>query len=471
DRLKSFSNILLIQSRDVNLTMMIVNPNHLLIMGNIEEPIFTDLTDKYDYLFDQVDAGDRNVLQWFKIPESDDSQAYYYAVRIIEHPQNREVLANLYIGIPQSYFNKLFSTAGEGNIYLLDENDLEIAAKAPHPYLSEDSSITRLRQTIPKVGWKLVYDVPNEQVTGQISRGFLLNLTVIGCSVILFLIFSVFLARGLNKPIYKLKNIAEQYAGGNRFVRFSIKGRDEIAILGKAFNRMLDDINGLFHQVELEQEEKRILELQALFSQIRPHFLLNTLNSIKCKLAVSGDIEHSEMINSLMSLLRAYIRIHEPVALEEEFRLIRDYVRIMQMRSNLDIDFSYELEEPFKHFKVPRLLIQPIVENAIIHGFRKHKQGARIRLIGEQAGDMLQVSITDNGQGLAEPELEKLQHKLQVLDEESGTNEGIGLINVIRRLKLTYGAGAFLSLNNNTNEGLTFMLHIPTHETKEFSNV
>ncbi len=474
-RLRGLSNILLVQSTDVNLRMMIINRKNFMIMGNVEQAEFSSAKITAFEKSAGINSSNRHVLQWFKIDsESPKSTNYYYSARIIEDPRNREILATLYIGIPQSYFDRLFQAAGGGQIYLLDGKGAVIAAKSDEPYSMVNASVIRLEQSISKVDWKLVYDIPQEELTGQISNSFVLMLTVIAISVVVFLVFSVFLARGLNKPIYKLKNIAEQYVRGNRFVRFKSRGTDEIAVLGESFNRMLDEINQLFHQVELEQEEKRIFELQALFSQIRPHFLLNTLNSIKCNLALVGDVEHSDMIQSLMSLLRGYIRIHEPATLEEEFRLLKDYVQIMQMRNELTIDFTSELDGEFRQFKVPRLIIQPIIENAFIHGFRKHRSEASISLRGFRNENELHISVSDNGQGISEHELETMRKRLSSPDENSAAEsaQGIGLMNIMRRLKLTYGFEARLLVNNNKDgHGVTFVIVIPLPSNEQSKEI
>lgn len=384
-KLRGLSNILLVQSADVNLSMMIINRKRFMIFGNEEQAGEQAALAELEASA-RLDMNNRHVLQWFR------HDTYYYAARIIEDPEKHEVLAVLYIGIPQSYFQRLFQTAGSGNLYLLDERGEVIA-----------------------------------------------------------------------KPIHKLKNIAEQYGRGNRFVRFKTRGSDEIAVLGKSFNQMLDDINQLFHQIELEQEEKRTLELQALFSQIRPHFLLNTLNSIKCNLMLEGDEKNGDMIQSLMNLLRGYIRVHEPASLEEELKLIKDYVLIMQMRNQMVIDLTMEMEDELKTFRIPRLLIQPIVENAILHGFRKQRDHAHIELTVRVKQGAVVISATDNGKGLTEEELTRLSDRLAAPDSElSSAGHGIGLVNVLRRLKLTYGSQARMEVAANpAGQGVICSLIIP----------
>jgi two-component system sensor histidine kinase YesM len=215
---------------------------------------------------------------------------------------------------------------------------------------------------IPKANWTLVYETPYETITGELSSIFYTSILLIGLFILIFLVLSFFIAKRLHKPIQKLRGVALQFGEGNRLVRFPQSGSDEIADLGKTLNQMLDQINQLIKNIEHEQEEKRVIELQSLSSQIRPHFLLNTLNSIKCSLVLYEDKLHSKKIDSLMILLRNYLRINEMSALQNECVILKHYIEIMEMRSDLQIELVIELPEGLKDFQLPKLLLQPLAE-------------------------------------------------------------------------------------------------------------
>lgn len=239
-------------------------------------------------------------------------------------------------------------------------------------------------------------------------------------------------------------------------------------MLSAAFNQMLDDMNQLLQQVESEQEEKRLLELQALAAQIRPHFLLNTLNSIKVDLLLSGDEPHGAMIDALMKLLRVYVHVDKPLELAEECRVLGSYVQVMQIRNRLDIAFECVLDGEAGAVMLPRLLLQPIVENAISHGFSARPQNPAIRLEAEMEQDLLKISISDNGRGMPEDKLQRLNRRLQGSEDTAlWPEKGVGLVNTARRLEVLYGYRARLSAQAGTEEGMTFTLYIPITSEKE----
>lgn len=459
-RLNEMSSVLMTQSIDADLRMFMLNASDRIIMGNLDQPMFSLFSDESFQRAAMIGRDEASYLQWFLW--QDETRKYYYAAKNIKDPVTQAHLATLYIGIPETYFLKQFRSAEGGAMKLFDEEGNIIVGS----YIIEDGSTKWIHteKVINNLGWKLVYDTPVSHEETLVSQEFLFSFLSIGAFFIAFLVFSVYLARRITTPIYHLRNTAKRYVAGDRSVRMIVQGKDEMALLGHVFNQMLDDINRLIEQVEAEQEEKREIEMQALFSQIRPHFLLNTLNSIKVELVMAGDNVHSQIIASLSSLLRSYVRAHEPATLEEECRLLENYLKIMHVRNKLDVDFSWHLTPEAAEFQIPRLLLQPIIENAVIHGFAMHPEHAQIRLDGVITGEKLSITIADNGRGMSEDKLQALIAKLNLQQEvEHSSNHGIGLINVSRRLKLGYGNEAGLKVRSNNEGGLTFLLEIPCH--------
>jgi two-component system, sensor histidine kinase YesM len=248
-------------------------------------------------------------------------------------------------------------------------------------------------------------------------------------------------------------------------VRFPVKGNDEIAVLGNAFNNMLDQINLLFARVKQEQEDKRIIELQALFAQIRPHFLINTLNSIKCNLILSNDPIHSSQIDSLMRLLRAYMNVDELTTLNQECKLLVDYTDIMKMRNDMNLKLMINLPQELEIFIVPRLILQPLVENAIVHAFHDELPYNPIICINVQSvnGKVI-IEVLDNGVGMAPEKIKNVLTSLEADEKQDEHNEHIGLKNVYQRLKLTYGRDMSLDIYANEELGVSIALNIPMEE-------
>lgn len=459
-RLNEMSSVLMTQTIDADLRMFMLNANNRIIMGNLNQPMFSLFSDEPFQSAARIQPDETTYLQWFLW--KDDAKVYYYAARRIKDPVTQTHLATLFVGIPETYFEKFFQSADGGTMKLLDYNG-NIIVGSPTTDFDSNKSI-HTEKVINNLGWKIVYDTPVSHEEMLVSQEFLFSFLSIGAFFIIFLVFSVYLARRITTPIYHLRNTARRYVGGDRNVRMQVQGKDEMALLGHVFNQMLDDINRLIEQVEAEQEEKREIEMQALFSQIRPHFLLNTLNSIKVELVMAGDTVHSQIIASLISLLRSYVRAHEPATLEEECKLLESYLKIMNVRNKMDIDFSWSLAQETADFQIPRLLLQPIIENAVIHGFAMHPEHAQIRLEAKWTGQKLMITIADNGRGMTEDNRQALIAKLSLQQEsDHSANHGVGLINVSRRLKLAYGKEAGLKVQSNDDGGMTFMLEIPRY--------
>ncbi|TLS48234.1 HAMP domain-containing protein [Paenibacillus antri] len=466
-RMNRLADVLLVQTFEAGLRLFMLGSGDRVIMGNLSARVFSVYDDRP--FLEARNAVEHNALtlQWFPVGTTDDGAAFVYASRIIADPVTNRPLATLFVGIPDSYFAKLFRSHGEGSITLLDADGAVIARSESRAAPPSGETI-RTALTMPQTGWTLVYETPLSEATGRIARQFLVSALATALFFTLFVVASVYLARGITTPILRLRNTARLYVGGNRDVRMPVTGKDEMALLATAFNRMLDDIDRLIEQVETEQEEKRVLELQALFSQIRPHFLLNTLNTIKVKLVMAGDSLHSRMLDSLIALLRSYVRVHEPAAIAEECRLLEDYVRIMEIRSKLEIAFRWTADEGAAGVTIPRLLLQPIVENAILHGFALHPERPAIDIRARRGDGFVTIEITDNGRGMPADKREALANKLRSAEAAERTGgtpsvapRGVGLVNVARRLRLHFGTDAELRVSPGAEGGMTFVLWIP----------
>ncbi|GIO13194.1 sensor histidine kinase [Cohnella xylanilytica] len=468
-RLDTMADLLFMQSADADLKMMIVNKENRMIMGDKSVPVFSALSESFLRESGRLDAKETTTLQWFPSGEKDSAPEYYYAARFIVDPRNREKLATLFIGIPQSYFHGLLDTGNPDIVFSLTDQSGEIIAVKGGSEAGAAGGMLVSQVSIPKTGWVLSSEMPRRLIDNQINREFKVSLSLVGFFFLAFLILSMFWAGYIHKPIRLLRSSVKQYVGGKRDVRIPVKGKDEVAVLSAAFNQMLDDINGLLHQVESEQEEKRLLELQALAAQIRPHFLLNTLNSIKVSLLLSGDEPHGAMLDALMRLLRAYVHIDEPLKLAEECKVLGSYVQVMQIRNRLDIEFTYELGEGTESIELPRLLLQPIVENAIQHGFSSRPENPAIELRAAIHGPMLEIAIGDNGRGLSEESVSRLNRRMNGMADEAPRQQekGVGLINTARRLQVLYGDQARMQAAARPGGGMMFTLYIPIASGKE----
>lgn len=293
---------------------------------------------------------------------------------------------------------------------------------------------------------------PYESVTNKI--GNLFNYVFI-MQIIFFLLFAIVLFYFLNqwtKPIMKLFRTASKVEKGFLQERSKVVGRDEVGHLGRAFDRMLDRVEEMIGQIKKEQARKRMAELEMLQAQVNPHFLFNTLNSIRMQLILSGEDEIAGTVASLSSLLRMSInRNNEFLPLHEEAETAQHYMQLMNFRHQDGVKLHVNLASDTLLEPIPRFTLQPLVENAYSHGLQQ-KQGDIFVSAWKQSG-YLYIEIKDTGIGLTEEKMREIK---------SGTLiSGIGLKNVRERLQIIYGDLFALEMKSPPGQGLSITLRIP----------
>lgn len=464
----------------LNLVSFKASPNHIhLFITNekgliISTPGFFSRGKSIEQLQDhwgQIKAKEQftnsSHFQWLGSVSSDKyPERYFYGTRVIQENGTGRVLAVLNIGISEKYFKELFDPIKSGKFALFDSNGERFAGSADVSLTAskDDNAKIRSKSSISIVDWDIVFETSKADVVGSMTRTFFFSGIIIAVSMVLFLLLSLILARRLHRPIHKLQRIAVLFGGGNRSMRFAVSGNDEVNELGQAVNEMLDQIEELISDINQEQDIKRRMELHALANQIRPHFLLNTLNAIKISLIMGADSIHAEKINSLMSLLRNYMRMDEHSLLKEECEVLRHYVNLMEMRSDMRIELDMDYTEEAGDCYMPKLLLQPIVENAIVHGFMERERDAisKIRVRGEIKSGKLIIAIEDNGIGMTEPQISEMNAKLEAVGATDQRDaDHIGLRNILQRMKLIYGESASMNIESNAGEGITVYMYIP----------
>ncbi|MEH7176884.1 cache domain-containing sensor histidine kinase [Neobacillus vireti] len=441
--------------------IFLVNPSEYIIHAS-QTGRLDQLKTDWDEIKSRVDLKNTSTIQSLGVIHNDEiSENDYFFGRVIRHHVSNEYLGTLVIRIPHSYFSSIFKSIEMGRLVLFDQNGSEIASKQTDSF--SDKEILSVEKNISRVNWTLVSEISQKEITGSITKVFFLFFILIVLFILVFFLLSIYMSKRLIKPLKSFEKIVKKFVRGDHSVRFHVKGKDEIAMIGNTFNKMLDQIKDLIQKIEQEQEEKKVLELQSLSAQIRPHFLMNTLNSIKCNLSITGDPFHSKKIDSLISLLRSYMRVNVPNTIKQEFQLINAYLDIMNMRNGTDIVAKIDIEEGLENVEIPRLLIQPIIENSIIHGFVDREPNAIINISTYTIESEIQISISDNGKGMTKEKCDTLNLLFKELNDELLSDyDRVGLINIAQRLKLTYGQTAYLEAKSNEKKGTTFIMHIPT---------
>jgi two-component system, sensor histidine kinase YesM len=281
--------------------------------------------------------------------------------------------------------------------------------------------------------------------------------------------------RRVIRPIEELTAAANRINAGSLGDRVPpISGDSEFKSLALAFNAMLDTIarqiaelesasrlEARLHDEESKNQRSRLLikeaELRAMQSRINPHFLFNTLNMILQSAYTERAARSAEMIESLAAMLHYLMEDWStPVHIGDEIRYTKDYVHIQNLRFGDRISFSIECPSSLEAYRLPRLVIQPLVENAIRHGVRDVISGARVSVAVSGAEDDIEIEVGDSGAGMARAELERVRRGL-----EAGEDRGIGLHNVSQRLKLFFGGAASMELKSAPGAGTVVSLRFP----------
>jgi len=282
--------------------------------------------------------------------------------------------------------------------------------------------------------------------------------TLVFISVIIAWIVVLLLSYTMTKPINDLAQAMKEVEEGNFSLQLPNQRRDEIGHLIDSFNFMLDKINTLIKEVYQEKIAQKNAELGALQAQINPHFLYNTLDSINWMLIEREEYDISEVVISLGDLMKYSIHGKDSlVSLEEELHYILSYLCIQKNRLEERLEYEIDVPEAMKGYLVPKLILQPIVENSILHGIEPKKEGGKIWIKGREKAEHFYLSIADNGDGIPQDKQEKLRSELWLKEE----SESIGVRNVDRRIRLHYGDEFGLDIRGKWKKGTVITLCIP----------
>ncbi len=322
-------------------------------------------------------------------------------------------------------------------------------------------------ETMPVIGWKVIgvnYRdelVENRDKIRQTYASW--GLAFFSISILL----SIILAQRIAKPIRELRNSMRQVEQGNFSVRSEIKSSNEIGELGRDFNIMVSEIEKLLRRITEQQELKRKSELKALQMQINPHFLYNTLDSIIWMAEGGKQQEVISMSSSLARLFRLSIsKGKEIIDIGSEIEHVRNYLTIQKIRYKDRLDYRIEVPENLKSYKTVKIILQPLVENAIYHGI-KNKEGPGLVIIGgRQHEGGLELFVQDDGVGMSEATLRTLQGRLagtktDIPQDPNLLHSGLGVHNVDERIKLYFGQSFGLSFESAEDVGTTVKIRLP----------
>lgn len=319
-------------------------------------------------------------------------------------------------------------------------------------------------------GLKIVSVFAISSIVSEAERVSKLGFTIMIVSLLIAVVLVYVTSSLLTRRLLMLNKVLNRVAQGDLHAASAVDGNDEIGVLSKQFNNMVVSIRELMGEVSESQRQKAQLELRQreiklkmMASQINPHFLYNALESIRMRAHVKGEAEIANIVKLLGKLMRRNIEIGaRKISLKDELEIVRHYLEIQRFRyGDGRLGFGIEAGEDVLDVEIPPLIIQPLVENAVVHGLEDREEGGFVRIAVRREEDRLRVSVSDNGAGMPPARVAEIEASL--LDGEEGEGEAyrIGLRNVHQRLVLSYGDAAGLAIISAPGQGTRAEFRIP----------
>lgn len=428
------------------------------IYGNFENEFYRDIADKF--------SGKDDVLFWVhrRIDGAQRKEVVLSLIKQIPSPDRAsdEILGYLILDIYDDFFQSSFANIrayDQNNVYLLDRDGTIITDKVNKnrtgfyigselfrmlgnsqsaEFTAEVDGVSSqcFSDTAQKTGFQILEVVPRQvvlqdrKVIGTVFL-FLSALTIFAVAV-----SSYFLSRSISQPVTRLSELMLEVKRGNRKVKFDLAARGELQVLADSFNEMVQEIDTLIESVYEKQLLLKDAQLDILRAQINPHFLYNTLESVKWMAKLGRDSDVVRMVTALGKFLRYSISNHgETVRLQECMKQVENYLIIEKIRYGDKFSYHIEYDPSLADFQILKLLVQPLVENAIIHGIEPKAQGGSIFISVFVREENLVLEVRDDGVGFAgEPAM------------------GLALNNLASRARLFYNSSA---LTLQRAEGLT----------------
>jgi two-component system, sensor histidine kinase YesM len=310
--------------------------------------------------------------------------------------------------------------------------------------------------------WYVVGLIPYTYLNEESRRIGIYSIAVGLICFLLSILLSLIISRSISVPLKNMVHTMQLVKNGDLSVVIEDKSHDELSEVANRFDEMLKEIKDLLETTKIQEKEKRKAELLALQAQINPHFISNTLNSIKWMASIQGAENIEKLIYSLIQMLNASIgKNDKSITLEEELEYLKSYIVIQEFRYYDKFKVKFDIDDETLHFKLLRFLLQPILENAIIHGIEPLDGQGFILIKTFRDGEDLKITVTDNGVGFTQKRMN------EVLQEPSKKNDGfcgIGISNVNDRIKMVYGDRYGVKIQSFENIYTTIEITLPIQE-------
>ena len=294
----------------------------------------------------------------------------------------------------------------------------------------------------------------------QIGRFMVVCSILIAVLIAVVAVSAVMIVSGILQPIRQLNSVTEKIAQGDFNARAQVNSDDEVAELAVSFNKMAGNMQSLIDKVKEDERKMRKADLRLLQEQIQPHFLYNTLDTIVWLIESNEPDEAVTMVVTLSDFFREILsKGKEFISIMEEEKHISSYLQIQEMRYRDILEYDIQLDQVIYKYQILKLTLQPVVENALYHGIKYKRAKGCIHIHGEKEGDIIRLTVRDDGVGMDEEELAQLRQQIEKPCQE--TEKGFGLANVNERIHMYFGYEYGMKIESEKGKGTTVEIVIP----------
>ena len=442
-----------------------------------------EIPDK-DILFENANLSKGRSVLVNNINDADTIQM----IKMVKDLQTYKPIGYIRFGLKRNYIEKMaknINFGSDGGVVIFDENLNKISG------IAHDSVLSKLLKEKPSIGnfsysegkneytavhihsdstgWTTVGVIPLRYINKDLAGIQYLTVIIIVLTIIIGVAVSVIIAQSLILPLENTVNALEKFSRGDFAVRLKENRCDEIGKLNRIFNKAIKEINELMQKVTQSEILNKEMEFKTLQSQMNPHFLYNTLDTINWLAFKEKQTEICNLVAAISSLIRASISNKKSIiTIEQELDYVKNYIYIQHIRYKDRFDIIYDIDESLLKQAVPKLIIQPIVENAIIHGIENSKNKNLLYISVKRENECIIIIVKDTGIGMTDEKVsELLKEPLNAEGDEQKAHTNLGLYAVHKRIQLMYGDLYGLTVQSQAGEGTTVTLHIPFTKKQE----
>ncbi|KAA0565796.1 sensor histidine kinase [Bacillus sp. CH30_1T] len=399
----------------------------------------------------------------------------YVVEEQINDPVSMDRLGKVMVYFSYENLDRLLSlkdTPSKGSFFITDRNKQLYYSNGNAPErLLKDLSYSAVQKkvnfderyyiqsSIEPTSQLMITAVISEKEMAQLLTYKLTILSIIVLLTVLSIALPYIALRGYSKRVDEILNKMKEVQEGNLSARIiTANVDDDLTDISHTINKTLDDLNDYIDRVYLSKLKQREAELANLQAQINPHFLYNTLEAIRMKSLAEGGRTSAKMIVQLAQLFRYSLKTVDLVTVENEINHAQQYIELFKIRFQNQLIDNFDVEEKIRDYYMPSFILQPLIENFLLHGFRRDSETNQLTVTIYEQNDRLILEIEDNGSGIEYKKLEDIKSRLK---QEEGTSDSIGLGNVHRRIQLKYGSDYGVEIRSVPNVKTSVTVKLP----------